>query len=274
MHEWPLLIFTLLLQGAVGLTLLLIVSACPGNTQGLTAAQSTTTMRVPLFVICVLAGLGLLASIFHLGYPLHAFNALRHIASSWLSREIVFASLFLAASGLCFLAAWCRRSWWKALLPLALLLGLIDVFCMSKIYMQTSVVTWAHANTLVMFYGSVGIIGAVASSGLLPWRNTTLPRWSVGVIAAVVLVRLVAQIPYMAWLADAGLNDAQTFPHQPLVSFRALETLRLWGWGLSVIGALAFAMGTLRRRSVWLCVGGVLLLAAEILLRYAFFSIH
>jgi hypothetical protein len=37
---------------------------------------------------------------------------------------------------------------------------------------------------------------------------------------------------------------------------------------------LAFAYGALGRRQVWLYVGGVLLLVAEVLLRFAFFSIH
>jgi anaerobic dimethyl sulfoxide reductase subunit C len=274
MHEWPLLIFTLLLQGAVGLTLFLCVALCGDKTHRNSANASCTQMRLPLFMVCVMAGLGLLASVFHLGYPLNAFNALRHFSRSWLSREIVFASLFLAFAGLGFLAQLFKGSLWKGLMLLALLLGLVDVYCMSQIYMHTSVTTWMHANTLVMFYGSVAIVGAVAASMLLPLRHKALSRWTVGLVAAAVLIRLLTQIPYLSWLAQAGLNDTLTFPHQPLEAFRATSDVRLWGWGLSVVGALAFVCGMLRARKVWLLAGGILLLVAEVLLRFAFFSIR
>lgn len=274
MHEWPLLIFTLLLQGAVGLTLFQTVALWSGKTQHYGSRFSTERTPLPLFSICAMAGLGLLASVFHLGYPLNAFNALRHFNSSWLSREIVFASLFLAVAGLGFLASLMKGSFWKVLMPLALLLGLIDVYCMSQIYMHTSVVTWMHANTLVMFYGSMGIVGAVIACMVLPLHNTSLARWAAVTIALVVLIRLVTQIPYNAWLTDASVNDALTFPHEPLAAFRALESVRMWGWGLSAIGALLFVAGAVRRRNAWLFVGGFVLLIAEVVLRFAFFSIH
>ena len=274
MHEWPLLMFTLLLQGAVGLTLFVSLNLCAGTTQSYSARMPTARTRMPVFIVCAMAGLGLLASVFHLGYPLNAFNALRHFSSSWLSREIVFASLFLAVAGLGFLASLMNGALWKVLMPLALLAGLVDVFCMSQIYMHTSVITWMHANTLVMFYGSVVIVGAVVASVVLPLRNSSLTRWMMGLVVAAVLVRLLTQMPYLSWLAGAGLTDALTFPHQPLEAFQATAQLRLWGWSLSVVGMLAFAYGALGRRQVWLYVGGVLLLVAEVLLRFAFFSIH
>lgn len=88
MHELPLLIFTLFLQGSVGVTLWLAF----GSTQ--------RSALLPAAGAFVLASLGLLASALHMGYPLNAFNALRHVSSSWLSREIIFASLYLAALGL------------------------------------------------------------------------------------------------------------------------------------------------------------------------------
>ena len=270
MHEWPLLIFTLLLQGAVGMMLFMTLALCPKIMPGFTDKQAL----LPVFAVCVMAGAGLLASVFHLGYPLNAFNALRHIASSWLSREIVFASLFLAAAGLSLLALLFKRSMWKALTPLALLLGLIDVYCMSKIYMQSSVVTWMHANTLVMFYGSVGIVGAVAASLLLSQKTPALLcRMSV-IVVTVVVIRLLMQMPYMSWLAEAAQNDALTFPHQPLAAFRSLADLRLVGWACSVLGTAAFVFGAARHRRAGMLIGGMLLLIAEIVLRYAFFSIH
>jgi anaerobic dimethyl sulfoxide reductase subunit C (anchor subunit) len=277
MHEWPLLIFTLLVQGAVGVTLFLTLLICGGNTSA-GKREFTTARLVPtLFMLCVLGGVGLLASVFHLGYPLNAFNALRHFSQSWLSREIVFASLFLACVGLGMLSALAKWPLWRGLIPLALLVGLIDVYCMSEIYMHTSVVTWMHANTLVMFYGSVGVVGAVLACWLLPngvLKTTSLPVWAAALVVIVVLVRLLIQPSYITWLADAGLNDAITFPHQPLEAFRALSGLRMFASVLSVVGVLIFAAGGVRRRKGLLLTGGAVLLVAEVLLRYVFFSIN
>lgn len=91
MHEIPLLIFTLFLQGSVGVTLWLAFGE---------ARASQSRLLLPAAGAFVLASLGLLSSALHMGYPLNALNALRHVSSSWLSREIVFASLYLAALGL------------------------------------------------------------------------------------------------------------------------------------------------------------------------------
>lgn len=97
MHELPLLIFTLFLQGSVGVTLWLAF----GSTQ--------RSALLPAAGAFVLASLGLLASALHMGYPLNAFNALRHVSSSWLSREIIFASLYLAALGLATLLMFVKK---------------------------------------------------------------------------------------------------------------------------------------------------------------------
>lgn len=269
MHEWPLLIFTLLLQGAVGVTLFLSLKLFREGA----ADDQPKRQLLSVFVICVLAGCGLLASVFHLGYPLNAFNALRHIGSSWLSREIVFASLFLASAGLGLVALFFKSGFWKGLMALALLLGLIDVFCMGKIYMHSSVVTWMHVNTLVMFYGSVIIVGAAITSILLPLRGTSVLRGLAVAVVAAVLMRMMTQIPYMAWLSEAGLNDALTFPHHPLETYHATSGLRLSGWILSVVGACIFSFGAFCGRKGGLLMGVAMLVTAEVLLRFVFFSI-
>ena len=156
MHELPLLIFTLFLQGSVGVTLWLVFGG---------AHASQRSALLPAAGAFVLASLGLLASALHMGYPLNALNALRHVSSSWLSREIIFASLYLAALGLATLLMFAKKPGRKLLLAAAGLVGLVDVFCMAQIYMHASVVTWQHINTLVPFIGSVGIIGSACGGG-------------------------------------------------------------------------------------------------------------
>lgn len=277
MHELPLLIFTLLVQGSVGMTLFLTLSARAGSR----VPEVRPQLLPGMLIACVAGGLGLMVSTLHLGYPLNAFNALRHVASSWLSREIVFASLYLAALGLCTLVMLVRKQLIPLLLPLAAVLGLIDVWCMSAIYAHTSVITWSHFNTWLMFYGAVGVLGAVALAWLpmLKARSVARERQSVmrfaaAMVVAIVAIRLLAQPDYMAYLASASLSGVVTLPHQPMEIFAQLSGLRLFSWTLSVLGALLFAVSAWRQGKLGLMVGSLLLVLSEVLFRFIFFCIN
>ncbi|CBG90156.1 dimethyl sulfoxide reductase anchor subunit family protein [Citrobacter rodentium] len=262
MHELPLLIFTLLVQGSVGLTLFMAFSA--GDRRALLPA---------MLVACVMGGLGLIASTLHLGYPLNAFNALRHVASSWLSREIVFASLYLAILGMATLLVLFKKQPSRVLLALATLAGLVDVYCMGAIYVHSSVATWQHFNTWVMFFGAAGILGAVMGNALLPGM-TKLLRVAAVLVLAITAIRLLVQPEYINFLATASLSDVVTFPHQPLVAFHQLAGMRICAWALSVLATLLFAIGAWRAKRTAVLLGGVGLIVAEVLLRFMFFSIH
>ncbi|WP_312816814.1 dimethyl sulfoxide reductase anchor subunit family protein [Atlantibacter subterraneus] len=273
MHEWPLLIFTLLVQASVGLTLFTAVNAfnCQANSQPL---------RVALVASCVMGGVGLIASVAHLGYPLNAFNSLRHIASSWLSREIVFAALYLGVLGITTLLALFAKRVVPLLVLLAGLIGLVDVYCMSNIYISASVVTWMHINTFFMFYGSVLILGAVlAMLMLVPHgRNgemRDLAKLAVAAVVVAVAARLVEQPAYMSFLAQAHTSDVVTFPLQALAAFDALAGVRIAAWCLMVVGAALFALSLRQPRIARgiAMTGSVLLVVAEIMARYAFFSL-
>ncbi len=276
MHELPLLVFTLLIQGSVGLTIFTAVAAYSSN-----PVTQKKNLRVgPLLCACIAGGLGLIASTLHLGYPLNAFNALRHVSSSWLSREIVFASLYLGVLGLCTLIVLVKKQLIRGFLPVAALLGLIDVWCMSAIYANTSVITWMHANTWLMFYGSVGIVGAVAQAACMrpktPAQNRTgftLARLAAMVVLAVVGVRLLAQPAYMEYLSRASVTEVVTLPHQPVAAFIQLGGVRLVAWAMSLAGAVLFAISGWRNQRNGLVIGSLLLLIAELMFRFIFFSI-
>ncbi|ELW1645097.1 dimethyl sulfoxide reductase anchor subunit [Enterobacter oligotrophicus] len=266
MHELPLLIFTLFLQGSVGVTLWLAF--------GRQAVTGTDTPHRSLLIAAagafVLASLGLLASALHMGYPLNALNALRHVASSWLSREIIFASLYLAALGLATLLLFAKKPGWKLLLVVAGVVGLVDVFCMAQIYIHTSVVTWQHLNTLVLFIGSVGIIGSACVA--LAAKTRRAAGVAVAIVTLVVLARLVMQ---PVWLADISAmdNTVVTFPHAPLQVLEQLRIMHLLSWCVSVLGMLCFAAGGLKNARGTMLAGSALLIVGELMLRFVFFSI-
>ena len=282
MHEWPLIIFTLLVQASVGITLFTTFSLVMAK-QGL-SSQEKHRYALPFMLIAFIAGaLGLMVSTAHLGYPLNAFHALRHVESSWLSREIIFASLYLAFLGLATLIALIVKRLTIALLLIASLLGIIDVFCMSAIYVHSSVVTWMHFNTYLMFFGSVlslGAVGSLWSLAVRPDLPSPLAR-KVAVTAAVLLIaitlcRLLAQPLYMEYLTSVWSSDVITFPHQPLVAFAQLASLRLASWVILIAGVCALALSCRCHRinKRWLTVGSGLIVVAEVLLRLGFFSIQ
>ena len=183
--------------------------------------------------------------------------------------------------GLCTLILLVKKRLVSFLLPVAAVLGLIDVWCMSAIYANSTIITWMHFNTWLMFYGAVGIHGAVAMAWL-PVLNTdavmqtrrTLMRLAVVFVVSIVAIRLLAQPAYMDYLANAPLKNVVTLPHQPLEAFARLEGLRLVSWIASVLGAVLFAVSGWRNRRTGLLVGGGLLVLAEIAFRFVFFNIH
>ncbi|HBM9259799.1 TPA: dimethyl sulfoxide reductase anchor subunit [Citrobacter freundii] len=272
MHELPLIAFTLLLQGSVGLTLWLTFI----HRQAVAEGSPRQVMLPSLMFAFLAAALGLIISTLHLGYPLNALHALRHFSGYWLSREIIFASLYLVALGLSTLLVLVRKSGWQVLLILAAVIGVVDVFCMAQIYMHTTVSTWQHFNTLVMFGGSVGILGAVfiaalRVSGLLtPLAN--MWRWVTLIVALLVLARLLVQ---PLWLSDIASLGAQavTLPHIPLAMLETLQTFMTISWVVCVVGMLCFIFGYCKKANSAIVAGSVLLVVAEIMLRFVFFRI-
>ncbi len=115
----------------------------------------------------LLAGIGLVASLWHLGNPQRAWRALSQWRSSWLSREGVLAIATLGAFGLyalAWIAGYGRIPWlgWAA----ALLAG-ATVYATSMIYGTIKAVPhWSKTPTPVLFGGYALAGGALALAAL------------------------------------------------------------------------------------------------------------
>ena len=97
-REWALLIFTILGQIAAGsLLVLMIVRTYAVRTAGVEQADRFTDG--PLYIIVPIMGLALLSSLFHLGSPLNIAKAVPNLGTSWLSREVVIAVIFVIIAG-------------------------------------------------------------------------------------------------------------------------------------------------------------------------------
>ena len=182
-RDWSLVVFTLLSQAAVGAFLTLQVLRRLAARRG--GAARDGALFVPLSAMLVVLSAGLFAALFHLSTPLEAARAVVNFSSSWLSREIVFGSLFAALlatlAGLELRAAGRPRvrCWLSRLAALA---GLAFLYCQTAIYLLPAQPAWNSFATPAAFGGSalrLGILGvavAVAAGGLPPPADPAAAR--------------------------------------------------------------------------------------------------
>lgn len=187
----------------------------------------------------ILSAIGMLASLVHLGKPLLALTSMSNIFSSWLSREIFFSGGFFV---LLVIYWWLERSdkaagLRNALAWLAGLTGLIAVFAMGQLYMKTVIPAWQSANTLVDFYATTVILGAIVLFVTAGKARAQLPRLDLAVLAAVFVQ--VAFVPgYLAGIgamAGAGQESAALLAG----SYGAMTVLR---WLLTLGGIFLFVL--------------------------------
>ncbi len=164
-HELPLILFTVLAQMSVGAFVVLgVVQLVARARFGRHTVDHITDPA--LYAIGPVLVLGLIASMAHLGTPMNAVNTLRHLDSSWLSREIVFGVGF---AGLGFLFAalqWLRWGSQTARQVLALVTGTVGlglVWVMSMVYASLPTVpAWNTSATPAQFYLTTFLLGTLA----------------------------------------------------------------------------------------------------------------
>lgn len=173
MKEASLVAFTLLTQAAAGVCWVLLALGLRAERAGTEAALRDAAL--PLLAAAFLAALlGLAASFLHLGSPRNAWRALGNLRTSWLSREVLLASLFtgaLAAAVLvrlrpeppAFAAGFAEG--------LAGTLGVGLVTTMAGAYRLRSVPAWDRVATPLAFFGSALVLGALAVAAALALRG-------------------------------------------------------------------------------------------------------
>ena len=165
MREVILVTFTILAQMSVGAFLVLcVVKFFVARKAGVVEADRMGDLS--LIAIIAVLGLGLLASLFHLGSPLAAPRAINNLGSSWLSREILSGSIFFVLG-----AVYAGLQLFKlgpAILRtviswLAALVGIFLVFSMSMVYyVLPTQPSWNNLATPVSFFTTTLLLGALA----------------------------------------------------------------------------------------------------------------
>ncbi|WP_159565670.1 dimethyl sulfoxide reductase anchor subunit family protein [Budvicia diplopodorum] len=288
MHEWPLIAFTLLIQASVGATLFAGLFGCWIN-KSAGQEHGFQVIRPVLLTICIMTAVGLMLSVAHLGYPMNAFNSLRHAGSSWLSREIISTGVFFGVICLVSLRMLIAKRILPTLLLIAAIVGLVDVFCMAEVYRHTMVVTWAHINTQFTFFGSVLALGASISVLLIALKSKGKVGDELGfkmvfvaaLFIGISLVGRLAVLPcYISALQALSSAGGATFPIDALTQFNQSACLRMTGWIIGLLGLLLTVLAIYKGRSQavakqasMLTLGSLLVIAAEIVSRYTFFMI-
>jgi sulfite dehydrogenase (quinone) subunit SoeC len=153
---------TTLLGASQGLFLLLAIAEWSGHPA---ATQSFLVVGGGLCV--VLAGLGLVASFFHLGHPERAWRAATMWRTSWLSREVIALPVYM---GLCALWSLAHAMHWAGtgVIAIGAALSCAALFvCTAMVYASVRFLReWSSPFTLVNYVLLGCASGATLAAGL------------------------------------------------------------------------------------------------------------
>jgi formate dehydrogenase iron-sulfur subunit len=147
--HWPLIVMTVLTQLSVGAFTAIWLLQVLGS----------QSHRAAALVALMAAVIALAASTLHLGRPIHALRALKMWRRSWLSREVLFFSLFALAATAYSAALWfCVRdtSWLGALTAV---LGTCGVAASARLYLVPGRPAWNSPLTLAEFGSTAALLG-------------------------------------------------------------------------------------------------------------------
>ncbi|WP_029893222.1 dimethyl sulfoxide reductase anchor subunit family protein [Desulfohalovibrio reitneri] len=154
--DLPLVFFTVLSQLAIGMVLVSVF-------RGRTAEGPEAGGRIEWLTAGGLLLAALVASLFHLGHPLGAPNAIKHLGSAWLSREALFFGLLLALIVLTALTG--LKS---TLARITALVGVIALFVQGMTYSPPSFPALNNGLPFVFFAISAVVLGAGFGSYFAP----------------------------------------------------------------------------------------------------------
>lgn len=168
-REWALPVYTILMQLAVGAFVILwLIRHLIGSK--FSAQEIDRIISNPILVVAFTSIVAMGGAHFHLSKPFHSFLAVLNFKSSWLSREIVFSVLFLMAiMGVLYLTyvQTRRRNLITLLGWLAILFGIILIYCMARIYLIPTQVAWNSPTVVISFYITTLLLGLMAIACLM-----------------------------------------------------------------------------------------------------------
>lgn len=168
-REWALVVFTILTQMSVGAFLVLgVVHFFVSRKAGIEEADHMSDRA--LVAVIITLGLGMLASLLHLGNPMNAPKAILNIASSWLSREILLGVIFAVIAVVFVAMQWFKigtSSLRNVIAWIAAIVGIALVYSQAEIYMLVTQPSWNTFATPISFFTTTLLLGVLAIGAAL-----------------------------------------------------------------------------------------------------------
>jgi anaerobic dimethyl sulfoxide reductase subunit C (anchor subunit) len=282
MKERSLVAFTLLSQMAVGAFWTLGALRIWAERRAGLAAADALTDPASLMIGPVMV-LALLASFFHLGKPTNAWRAFANLRSSWLSREILFATLFTGASAL-----WAALRWIEigaietrnVIAWIAALLGLALMFSMANAYEIRTIPAWNTVNTPIAFSITALLLGGLWVGVMLTVNSNASPEllqvavkwmaWQAVMLCGLELAFVPLWIAQLASGPEAAISAVAKITREHNFIFRLRLALAVLGIVFANLALSPWWQWTSARIGIILAFGVVLI--AEVLGRILFYE--
>jgi anaerobic dimethyl sulfoxide reductase subunit C (anchor subunit) len=269
MGETALLIFSFCMQTAIGIMIFTTLTK---------QLHQGKEFKLAATVAAVLSIIGVAASLAHLGRPMSALNSLGNLGSSWLSREVLTAGIFMGITVVYALLHYYKvggESLKTALRWAGSAVGLITVFSMSKLYSTTAVPVWHGVNTFVDFYATTLAVGALVflALSLKELQDVDKRIYGFSVLAAVAIQAAVA-VPFAIGLGLEGMAaqaSAEILRNMSLV-IGLKWLLILGGAGLFLWPSLQGASFKAQSTTTIIYAAGIALVCGQFIGRYVFYA--
>ncbi len=163
--EWSLVFFTSFSQLAAGITIAVLPFVLTKKQNSYAKLNNTS-----LYFATGLMIVALLLSFLHLNKPVNAIHALSNLKTSWLSREILFVSLFLFCLVIVNLVVYFKNpeaKYYRTFITVTAIMGVLMIYVMARLYILPTVPAWNSISTMIEFYSTALLIGSAFVLGLL-----------------------------------------------------------------------------------------------------------
>lgn len=277
LEEWPLLLFTLFAQLAIGTYLLIIIIRSFRNVDKKINNEIT---KKGILIVGPIMLVALILSLLHLGDPLKAYLSIGNLAASWLSREILFAGMFFVLWVISYYLD--RINKWNQIIGwITAAVGIVAIFSMASIYSKTVNPAWTSINTYISFFGTTILFGAIVTSALFLFNNqvreggyNVIKNTIVLVGFTVVVIQLVYLPVYMANLQFSNEN-AKLEPTFFLSNTFATSTIIRWVLSITALLIIGYVLNkktSMKTQYFFYSIAFALVLAGEFIGRLMFYT--
>lgn len=271
--HYSLVFMTVLTQLSVGGFLSLFLTELLSNVAGLSPFLQKF-LKVGPVAMLIAAGLALGTSVFHLGRPLFAFRALKMWRRSWISREVLFFTLFAGLAGIYSLLRWrditLPTEGMIGLGGLVALTGIAGIYSSAKIYMVPARPSWNNIRTPIAFFSTAFLLGPLATLLLAAWQKGvgTIAMFLVGIILIAGLFQIGSILIKLFYILSREEHELRGTAKLLTQWFRTPFLVRI---GFLLVTLIGIPFTLLGASPSW--VGGLLFIAlmSELLGRYLFF---